>query len=282
MLCVTSHDLCPPALAPSCPSGQEFCLDGTCHASCDSASINNVCLCNDPSSAPANLVPCAATQMINITHYNPRQKELQTRQLCAANANIPNASSTIGIWGFPNGSTSSFVWAECPAAPPAEFTFREPMWIAVWTITVLEAFILISWRVYKYAREFKFHKAQSTANTFTASSVSSDSAVINEKIAAPTAGLDANGNIQSMEKQLASTEITATTEEIVTNNNKGTASESTSETASLKDSERLRFRGFKRDYFGLLGLASIIITTLLFMVFLGCLVGDYCKFTYGK
>ncbi|CAO0803749.1 unnamed protein product [Mucor circinelloides] len=273
VLCVTSHDLCPPALAPTCPSGQEFCLDGTCQTSCDSASISNVCLCNNPSSAPANLVPCAATQVINITHYNPRQKELQIRSLCAANANIPNASSTIGIWGYPNGSTSDLVWAECPAAPPAEFTFREPMWIAVWIITALEAFILISWQLYKYARELKFNREQPTAKRSAASSVSSDSAVINEKIAMP-AGLDANGNIQSMEKQLASTAMTATTEEIVSDSSKGTSSE----TASLRDSERLKFRGFKRDYFGLLGFASIIITTLLFIVFLGCLVGDY----YGK
>ncbi|GAN11385.1 P-type ATPase (P-ATPase) Superfamily [Mucor ambiguus] len=272
-----SHELCPSALAPSCPSGQEFCLDGTCHTSCDSASISNVCLCNDPSSAPANLVPCAATQVINITHYNPRQKELQIRNICAANANIPNASSTIGIWGFPNGSTSDLVWAECPTAPPAEFTFREPMWVAVWTVAALEAFILFSWTLYKSAKEMRFNKEHPSAKESTASSLSSDSAIINEKIAAST-GLDANGNIQSMEKQLASTAITATTEDIVTDNNKGTTSESTSETASLNDSERLIFRGFKRDYFGLLGFASIIITTLLFMVFLGCLVGDY----YGK
>lgn len=232
-------------------------------------------MCNDPSSAPTNLVPCAATQVINITHYNPRQKELQIRNLCAANASIPNASSTIGIWGYPNGSTSDLVWAECPTAAPAEFTFREPMWIAVWTIFAIEAFILICWRLYKSARELKFKKEKSKKMpTITDTAVRNSDSAINEKLTTANAAND--NNIQTMEKQLAATAITSTTD-IVTDNSKGTTSENTSETSSLKDSGHLTFRGFKRDYLGLLGLSSIIITTLLFMIFLGCLVGDYCK-----
>ncbi|KAI9478570.1 MAG: hypothetical protein EXX96DRAFT_571395 [Benjaminiella poitrasii] len=257
VLCVRSYDLCPPALAPNCPSGYQYCLDGTCQKSCAS-SITNVCLCNDPSSP--HLLPCSATQVINITHANPRELEFQTRNLCAANANIPNASA-IGIWGYANGSTSDLVWAECPAAPEAAFTYREPMWIAVWVIIAFEAFLLISWRLYKYARERTF-KAEKSKWSFQELS----DAGINEKLSADSA----ETNI-SMEKQL-------TTKDIIVETSKGTQSENTSETSSLKEAERLNFRGFKKDYFGLFVFGSVVLITILFIVFLGCIVGD----NYGK
>lgn len=256
ILCVKSYDLCPPRLAPKCPEGQEYCLDGTCQTLCDS-SIMNACLCNDPSSSPS-YVPCAANQIINITYFNPQIKDIQTRDLCAANASIPNVSNTIGIWGYPNGTTSDLVWTQCPAPPPAEFTFKEPMWIAVWVIAALEVFILLSWQIYKYFREMKFKR-----ETRQVIATSNLDPVINEKLAS----IDPNHSSRNNEKQ----------RNIMQDVNKSTTSENTSETVSFQESERLTFKGFKRDYFGLFGLGSVAIITLLFIVFLGCLVGDYCK-----
>jgi hypothetical protein len=54
-------------------------------------------------------------------------------------------------------------------------------------------------------------------------------------------------------------------------------SDITSDSATLDDSEKLRFRGFRNNILGSIGFLSCIIITLLFLVFLGCIVGDYCK-----
>jgi cation-transporting ATPase 13A3/4/5 len=62
------------------------------------------------------------------------------------------------------------------------------------------------------------------------------------------------------------------------NDEKKSAIDTTTEDGeSLKESEKLRFRGFKNDFLGYIGFGSVVITTLLCFVFLGCLVGDYCK-----
>jgi cation-transporting ATPase 13A3/4/5 len=58
---------------------------------------------------------------------------------------------------------------------------------------------------------------------------------------------------------------------------KGQAGTSSIDSDSIKESEKLIFRGFKNDYFGLFAFGSVVVTTLLFFVFLGCLVGDYCR-----
>lgn len=50
-----------------------------------------------------------------------------------------------------------------------------------------------------------------------------------------------------------------------------------SSTMTIEESEKLTFRGYKNDYFGYIGFGSVVVTTLLFFVFLGCIVGDYCK-----
>ncbi|KAI7902541.1 uncharacterized protein BX663DRAFT_552451 [Cokeromyces recurvatus] len=264
VLCVKSYDLCPPALAPKCPSGYEYCVDGTCQKSC-APDTTHLCSCNDPNSPL--LLPCSTTQIINITHANPQELALQTRNICAADAKIPNASA-IGIWGYPSGSTSDLVWAECPALPEAGFTYREPMWIVIWSITAFEAFLLISWRFYKYFRERKFNTM--TLKPF--SGTSSDSG-INEKLP-----IDPNeSNLRNVDKRQLIISKSAT-KEIAIESSKGSHSENTSETSSLKDSERLKFRGFKNDYYGLFVFGSVIVITILFFVFLGCIVGDY----YGK
>ncbi|KAG0190539.1 hypothetical protein DFQ28_001935 [Apophysomyces sp. BC1034] len=117
------------------------------------------------------------------------------------------------------------------------------MWIAVWALTVFEAVLIALWHIYKFARESKFHRTVASSKL-----VDSKISMANEK---------------EVLKQ--------------TNNKNDSINESdgTSETDTIKESEKLRFRGFQNDYFGFFGFGSIIITTLLFLVFLGCLVSDY-------
>jgi cation-transporting ATPase 13A3/4/5 len=257
-MCVTNQNLCPSTLAATCPPGLTFCGDGTCNTSCDN--IANACQCGDTT---INYFPCAAGQLVNITHFDPENQVVQIQNTCAAKAQISDASA-IGAWG--NFSTSS-LWLSCPIVEPY-FTYTEPMWIAVWSLMSAEFFILASWVMYKYFRESKFHRDNSLNNQkrSTVASIASTnekSSVI--ELTSVSECKDNSGVREGSEKQHSKEgfEKSAST---------SIASE------SIKESEKLKFRGFLNDYYGFFAFGSVVVTTLLFFVFLGCIVGDYCKY----
>lgn len=118
------------------------------------------------------------------------------------------------------------------------------MWISVWALMGAEAAILVLWAIYKHFREMKFHSAMASIN------LEKDKNAIDEA---------------EYKKEASKTD------------EKGQAGTSSIDSDSIKESEKLIFRGFKNDYFGLFAFGSVVVTTLLFFVFLGCLVGDYCR-----
>lgn len=194
--------------------------------------------------------------MINITHFNPTLKELQTRDLCASKASIPIDS--IGLYGYPNATSFDLLWAVCPIPAPAQFSFKEPMWIAVWVIVAGETVLLLSWHLYKYFNELKYKRQAIVMPVMvvTTTNVSDDISSMAEKIKT----VNEIDQVSTAEKE------------------EDLKIETIIETSLVKEKEeRLCFRGFKRDYFGLFCFGSIILITLLFVIFLGCIVGDYCK-----
>ncbi|KAG1467446.1 hypothetical protein G6F56_004412 [Rhizopus delemar] len=219
------------ARSATCATGLSFCGDGTCQTSCEG--ISNVCQCGD-SSIP--YYPCASGQLVNITHFDPQNQDNQIHNTCAAAANM-NASD-IGSWG--KSSIANNVWLSCPTIEPA-FTYKEPMWIAVWSLMGAQAAIFLLWAVYKHLREMKFH-AQSAKD---------------------------NSDDQGIDETEYKKEVTKNEKGFIS-----TASSST-DAESIKESEKLIFKGFKNDYFGHFAFGSIVVTTLLFFIFLGCIVGDY-------
>lgn len=113
------------------------------------------------------------------------------------------------------------------------------MWIAVWALMGIEAAILGLWAVYKNLRERRFHRSSAQLE--------------NEKVT------------QESDVKL----------DLAVKDSKSEKEEAASD--SIQDSERLTFRGYKNDWFGYIGFGSVVMTTLLFFVFLGCIVGDYCN-----
>lgn len=89
-------------------------------------------------------------------------------------------------------------------------------------------------------------------------------------------------------KKVSSNNTAATSEAIdekdhfdgekATEANNVATSDVTSDSSTLDDSEKLKFRGFHNNILGTIGYLSCIIITILFLTFLGCVVGDYCKF----
>lgn len=249
LFCVPSLDLCPSTMAPTCPSGQSFCPDGTCQDSCDG--IANGCACNDDPTAPASLVACAALT-VNITHFNPDNATSQTQQFCATTAQLPITNATVGVWAEGDTNFKSSMWVACPTPPDPTFTFREPMWIAVWALMGFEAVLLALWHLYKTARERPFHRAM--AASYAARPVVGNGAINEKQVSLDDKDPAKKGDYDD--------------------------DRSVSDVSSLQDSERLVFRGFKNDYFGFFALGSVVVYTLLFFVFLGCLVSDNCKLKF--
>ncbi|KAI8061941.1 hypothetical protein BDF21DRAFT_389640 [Thamnidium elegans] len=252
LLCVTDQSLCPSTLPTTCPTGLTFCGDGTCKESC--GTIENACQCGDES---IQYFPCAAGQLVNITHFDPVNQVTQIQNTCATSANISNAN--IGFWGDFNTTS---LWLACPLIEPS-FTYTEPMWISVWVLMAAEALILVLWAIYKSVLEAKYHSAvalNSKQNPTTNSTDDTHKPVrLDNEIDESECKLDIAVNQdqkQSKEKFDKSADTSISSE-------------------SIKESEKLKFRGFLNDYFGLFAFASVVVTTLLFFVFLGCLVGDY-------
>lgn len=253
ILCVTDQNMCPTSLAATCPTGLSFCLDGTCKESCDA--IANACQCGDET---IKYLPCAAGQLVNITHFDPVNQVAQTQSECASNANIDNTA--IGFWG--NFNTSS-LWLSCPVVEPS-FTYTEPMWISVWALMGAQAVILVLWVIYKTLLEAKYHRAVALNKQTAAASVTAENThkpiMMNSQIDESECKMD-----------IAVKEDEKHKEKFDKSGDTSISSE------SIKESEKLKFRGFLNDYFGLFSFGSVVVTTLLFFVFLGCIVGDYCK-----
>ncbi|KAI8976751.1 hypothetical protein BDB01DRAFT_852965 [Pilobolus umbonatus] len=183
-----------------------------------------------------NYVPCASGQVVDIPHFDPVNQVTQVQNMCAADS---NATSVNGEWGV---STADAVWLSA-CVIDYKFTYTEPMWLAVWSLMALEAAILLSWTLYKRFRENKFRQSLS---------------------ASPSHAMETNEKIELDYKLEADSKMKG----------KDSSVPSSSYHESLKESEKLKFRGFTNDYFGNFAFGSVVVTTLLFFVFLGVITGD--------
>ncbi|RUO96645.1 hypothetical protein BC936DRAFT_141687, partial [Jimgerdemannia flammicorona] len=270
ILCVKDPKLCPTSLAQTCPPGQTFCGDGSCKSDC--TGIANVCLCGgDAATAGGSYTPCAMSQYVDIPNYKSSTKDAQTAQTCEVAAKLLGGS--VGAWGSGNAS----VWLACPVSNPY-FTWTEPMWLSVWGLAAAEAFILLAWHAYKTVVEKahtfansppsshctilqKFHRAFD--NALTAGHVTKDAAVDTTEADASEKDADAADKGKQKEEPFVATKKAKT----------NTAND---DIESVPESERLKFRGFDDDYFGIFAFASVILTTIGWLLFLAIIVADYC------
>ncbi|KAI7824973.1 hypothetical protein BX661DRAFT_206461 [Kickxella alabastrina] len=168
-ICVYDLANCPQQ--PDCADGQSLCSDGNCHDECtDEINSSNPCTCGwQAKHVPAKaggLVPCPLLDNVTISEMHSWEKKKQIRDACSSQARISDQGN-FGIWGtdWPrDGSSESGllgVWAECPSEPQNMYTFREPMWIAVFTIVFGYLALLATWLMYKMAMEMHQRRARS-------------------------------------------------------------------------------------------------------------------------
>ncbi|KAL1922683.1 uncharacterized protein VTP21DRAFT_10222 [Calcarisporiella thermophila] len=150
ILCVTSRDLCPASVRPTCPPGTQVCNDGTneCRASC--AGIENVCLCGFRD-ATTNLVPCATGSVkVSFTEFDPKNGTAQIEGECARVMNLQ------GVRKWETREGAQMMWAGkafCPVPPTPRPDFTQPQWLVPFTVLGAEVLLFVLWNLYKRFRE---------------------------------------------------------------------------------------------------------------------------------
>lgn len=134
-LCVRDISTCP--RPPTCPTGYQFCVDGTCQKYCSPS--KNLCSCG----GVTDYVPCDVDLSVTVNFFNASTKAQQVQSACAVTLNLDT-----GIPSVP-GDGIDMYWSTCPAPVLQNFTYREPMWITVFSLIGFEFVLLVLWSVYK-------------------------------------------------------------------------------------------------------------------------------------
>jgi cation-transporting ATPase 13A3/4/5 len=175
-------------------------------------------------------------------HYT-KEKNLTSEQ-CTRSLDIQNAPKV-----YDGSNPGSSMWALCPPPPPAVFTYREPMWIAVFAIIAFEALFLMIWHAYK---TFVERNATHMLASEELPSVGEASEVtgVNEK---------------SGSKQVQ------------------TVNPDDDDESSFEDStSTFKVQGFVPNILGTMGLASIILVSIGWIIYLAVIVADYYGTVTGK
>ncbi|KAI8368373.1 hypothetical protein EDC96DRAFT_441550 [Choanephora cucurbitarum] len=154
-LCVRDIAQCPDSVRPSCPAGQNYCIDGSCRDSCPDNIVSKCACPGAPDLQVTTVYPCLDDTRVNIENFDASNKAEQTAAACASYLGLSNVSS----W---NPNPESVMWGSCPTADYGALTFTEPVFIALYVFYGSCAFFLVSWYFYKKTREryikSRFHK----------------------------------------------------------------------------------------------------------------------------
>ncbi|KAJ2458779.1 hypothetical protein GGF42_001860 [Coemansia sp. RSA 2424] len=260
-LCVADLARCPASLQPSCPDDQSFCADGKCHAECTGAiQALNPCHCSRSGDqlpgAARDLVPCMAIPNVTIQQFRPWDAKSDIRNACGARAGIADQSESVAVWGagWPSGDTTA-VWAECPAAPHPNYTYRESYWLATFAVNGALALLLGLWAANKRWAERKVRSAAGAATTYT----------LNGAEAKRSGNPEAKGaaNVLDEVKPGGSVKRSAGS----------TAATDVATTDSL--SRDIALCGYRNHAFGTLCVWAIALVTVLWICYLGVWTADY-------
>ena len=145
-ICARNVAECPEQVRPSCPAGQNYCVDGVCRENCPS-DLKSACSCTFEDPIVGDLYPCNAGQRVNIEHFLSTNMTAQTAEVCANDLGISMAS--VEQW---SNNPASLMWNTCPA-PSKQLKFTEPAFIALYTFYGSLVAMLIGWTLYKRTLE---------------------------------------------------------------------------------------------------------------------------------
>ncbi|KAJ2623079.1 hypothetical protein GGI26_002688 [Coemansia sp. RSA 1358] len=276
-MCVSDVTLCPKGYGDdSCPSGQNLCIDGTCSANCGNIPVRkNPCRCSfqHPPEQAEGLVPCAIFSDVTIDHYNPKDVS-QTTDFCSDNFNITGSVPLWGQWDAnqegPDGSevSGNRYWAgdQCPTAPRYHYTYKEPLWVGVFSCVGAEALILLIWIAYKFVREMPIKRLRRREAGFTTATAAAAAIADSKGMVSSTTPTARSGSPNGSEK-------ISLTKEIPKEKAKSLSDLSKEDVENEPD--ELYIKGYNNDFLGWIAFTSVILTSLGWFVWMGFWTGDY-------
>ncbi|OLY83043.1 putative cation-transporting ATPase 13A4 [Smittium mucronatum] len=157
-LCVEDYNQCPTSYNDkSCPPNTQLCIDGSCSQVCANDLINP-CLCGyrSPPSQSLSLISCRTFEDIKATY--DRNNDVAILDTCYSHFNLTGSYSIWGDWSSQNDVDAYWTGSFCPTQPMAKYTYREPLWIGLFSVFSAQAFIIILWYFYKLYNEFDIKK----------------------------------------------------------------------------------------------------------------------------
>ncbi|OZJ06188.1 hypothetical protein BZG36_01004 [Bifiguratus adelaidae] len=203
--------------------------------------------------------------MVNLTNYNQKEVASVTASTCASTLGITQGS-------FGNGS---FFASNCPAAPKANFTYTEPMWVAVFATSGAIAGMFILWDLYKRLRERKYYGAPGDM-TIHSSDWSEPAPSEEKKARALSEKHNAPGPVE--DEKVDSDDIIGSNG--VTKIDNDTASVASSSDVDIEEAGKatgLTFtaKGYRQDWFGSAMLALTVLVSLGLQAYLFVITLDY-------
>ncbi|OBZ80443.1 hypothetical protein A0J61_11508, partial [Choanephora cucurbitarum] len=92
-LCVRDITQCPDSVRPSCPAGQNYCIDGSCRDSCPDNLVSKCACPGAPDLQVTTVYPCLDDTRVNIENFDASNKAEQTAAACASYLGLSNVSS---------------------------------------------------------------------------------------------------------------------------------------------------------------------------------------------
>ncbi|KAI9216889.1 hypothetical protein BC828DRAFT_409004 [Blastocladiella britannica] len=277
-LCVTSPTLCPADIRPACPTGQQWCHDGTCASSCDAA-LPSPCGC--PASPPpldaskANWFPCNGTSSVDVLAVKPADKPAKTLDVCAAL--------------LKSSQVNDMSYISCPAMTYATVTLELSIWKSFMGMLGIQICVIIMFAAIKYTLERSKRQAAAAASSESAQDLlanTNTNSNASEKALIDTfrhnSFLDTTALLASRrptgKDAHAHTETTETEKPItaaIDSDDTGSEHSSSNMSDSSAETGFIRFAYYVSNPIGTIGYYISIAWIVYLQVFLGLTVWDY-------
>ncbi|KAJ1974535.1 hypothetical protein H4R35_003561 [Dimargaris xerosporica] len=248
-LCVRSLTDCPESASISCPTGEQLCGDGQCHASC--GTVVNVCTCNGGSDLEIALVACPVFAPVDVANFNPSNKSAQITAQCSQEFDVNTVDYAMDWASFSTDYRGA--WRNCPTdIPDPWYTYTEPMWVGTFAAAGAELLILLSWWLCRKMRQL--YRAKASPTLFMAPRGKDDGSATSS---------DCDGDIKLVGKPEPTSRMSQASMSL--------------ESLDAVETPELEFnvQGYCNHWYGTMVLATLVPVSLGFVVFLAIITADY-------
>ncbi|RKO92078.1 E1-E2 ATPase-domain-containing protein [Blyttiomyces helicus] len=253
VVCVTDLKSCPAAVAPSCPAGQVWCQDGACHPSTCPAGLTSLCSCptgwdpsvlSNPATTSSTLLPCLGNFSTSVPDYD--EDDVLGQQ--------PLYKACASKLGSANVSGKS-VQLNCAPKSVTPLSYTATEFVVFYGFWGGEAFLLLMFLFYKMAVESVGHGKITNHALLTLfyktdhprSMVQRSREFLEKREGRPLFSLSPSNEVEMADLDVKPDDVDLS----------------------------LHFTGYRRDLFGSFALASVSLSSFIWIALLSICVADY-------